>query len=223
MNPKNKISPKYIYSVFKSNRYSIYSDLLCLLNIEAPIEESVHSDSTVNSSQNTVTFDLDITKIWSSMEPETTLHKFSNRNRIIRSLRKNFWTHVLFEEIHNHTNLPCALTFKRSQVSESGIYVIIKGTCSECSCEFYGRILQEPTEGDKIIMECRIENFDPAIEHKKKRPLQGKLRTAVASEIIKRNRLPSQHRKNAAHRLIKSVGDTSPPHLPIKVVFRKAK
>ena len=109
------------------------------------------------------------------------------------------------------------------QVSESEIFISIKGTCIECSCEFYGRILQEPTEGDKIMMECTVVNFGPAIKHKNKRPLQGKLRTAVVNKIIKSNLLPCLQRRNEAHHLIKTVGDDSPPQLPTKEVFRKAR
>ena len=47
MDPENRMSPKYIYTVLKDNRYSIYSNLLSLLNIETPMEEMVFNDSTL--------------------------------------------------------------------------------------------------------------------------------------------------------------------------------
>ena len=108
------------------------------------------------------------------------------------------------------------MNLKNTKISESGSFITVHALCPECPCEFFGRILQEPIEGETIMMECSVQNFDPSVNHKKKRPLQGKLRTAVANKLIERNLLPCQHRRNEAHRLIQTVGDESPLQLSWK-------
>ena len=198
MDEQNRMRPKYIYTMLLENRYSVYSELLSFLNIQEPIQGACFDDSTLNSSGDFHEFRLNVTEIWPSLKPESVIYKFKNRDRILRTLRKNSWTHVLFEEIQNFTNLPCALNFKNTKISESGSFITVHALCS-------------------------VQNFDPSVNHKKKRPLQGKLRTAVANKLIERNLLPCQHRRNEAHRLIQTVGDESPPQLSRKEIFGKAK
>ena len=223
MERANKMLPKYIYTVLLKNRYNVYSNLLSFLNIEAPVDEMSFDQSTLNTSNDTIEFRLDVTEIWLSMKPETILYKFKERDRLIRALRKNSWTHVLFEQIHNFTNLPCAFAFKKSKTSESGVFVTVSGSCSECNSEFDGQILDEPQDGEKVMMECAVRNFNPSVEHIKKRQLKGALRTAVSNKLIEYNLLPYQYRRNEAHRLIQTIGQESPPNLTKKEVLRKVR
>lgn len=131
----NKLEPKYIYTILKLNRYNVYSELLDFFNIEIPSNSSFPTNTSLDStSNNCFRFTIDLTEIWPSMKPEIKAHNFRTGSRVIRSLKSNSWTHVLYEEIHNYTKIPCALNFKSSQVSSSGVFVTVNGQCSECPC-----------------------------------------------------------------------------------------
>lgn len=224
MEKEHKMMPKYIYTILLEDRYSVYSELTEYLKIQAPLKDFSFNDSSIlNTSDNAFEFRLNVTEIWSSMQPDDNLYHFRDRDRTILKLKKNSWTHVLHEEIVNLTNLPCALAFNNANITESKIFLTIAASCSECSCKFSGEILEEPKEGQTIFMECKITDFNSTVTHEKKRNLQGKLRTAVANTLIERNLLPSQHRKNEAHRLIQTVGDESPPNLYKGTILSKAK
>lgn len=223
LDANNKMQPKYIYTLLIMNRYSVYSDLMSFLNIDLPFNESSYINSTVNTTSDNIEFNIDVTEIWSSLKPENKLYKFQSRDRNIKSLKINTWTHVLYEEIRNITNIPCALKFRSSQISDSGIFVSVSGICSECPCKFFGKIPTEPLEGERVSMDCLITDFDQYVNHIKKRPLQGNLRKAVGNHLVERNLLPCQHRRNEAHRLIQIVGDNSPPNLSKNDVLGKAK
>lgn len=152
-----------IYTVHLENRYSVYSELLSFLNIEDPCTKKViFNDSTLNES-NVCEFQVNVTDIWPSMIPETVIHKFKDKDRSVRKLRKHIWTHVVYDEIQKMTNVPCAFSFKKCQISESFasiFFASIFASCSECHSEFIGQILDEPREGNIIMLECTIQNFD---------------------------------------------------------------
>lgn len=109
------------------------------------------------------------------------------------------------------------------KISESCIFVTINSTCPECCCGFDEKIIDKPQEANPVILECSLKIFDPTVNHTKKRPLQEKLREAVAKEIVERNLVSCQYRRNEAHQLIQKVGDVSPPNLFRKDTIRKAR
>lgn len=152
------------------NRYNVYSELLDFFNIEIPSNSSFPTNTSLDStSNNCFRFTIDLTEIWPSMKPEIKAHNFRTGSRVIRSLKSNSWTHVLYEEIHNYTKIPCALNFKSSQVSSSGVFVTVNGQCSECPLRFEGKIFTEPLDNEPFKMECIISDFDCDVRHLKKK------------------------------------------------------
>ena len=137
--------------------------MLSFLNIEGPVEETSFKESILNTSNDIIELRLYVTGLWLSMKPERILYKFIERDRLIRVLRKNSWTHVLFEQIHNFTNSPPAFTFKKSKTSESGVFVSVSGFCSECNSEFRDQILDEPQTGEKVMMKCAVRDYNPSV------------------------------------------------------------
>lgn len=63
--------------------------------------------------------------------------------------------------------MPCAISFRNAKISETGIFATITGKCSECECEFLGRIANKPQPDASIFMECTIQGFNPVVKHVK--------------------------------------------------------
>lgn len=56
--------------------------------------------------------------------------------RTYNVLFRKIWTDVLFEQLWQQIRIPCALSFKRCKMTDSGIFLKIVATCSECNCSF---------------------------------------------------------------------------------------
>lgn len=69
-------------------------------------------------------------------------------------LFKKIWTDVLFEQLWQQIHIPCALAFKRCKITDSGIFLKVTASCSECECSFAGIIANKPIPGKDTIMEC---------------------------------------------------------------------
>lgn len=94
-------------------------------------------------------------------------------------------------------------------MSESGIYLKIFASCSECNCNFSGIVANKPVPNEDAIIECVIENFNASMKHKKKRQLKGNQRIEIANKMIEGNILPCIWRRNEAHKIME-FGDPEP-------------
>lgn len=104
------------------------------------------------------------------MFPEDVLYfdkKQNSRNYCI--LQHKVWTDKMYADIYKAIKIPCALVFKNSKISETGIYLTVKGSCKECNCIFLSHIFNKPPPEADVIMECKINNFDESVRHKRKR------------------------------------------------------
>lgn len=98
------------------------------------------------------------------MLPEKVHYRLKSRKqRLEFKLKQNACTNVIFTAIYNKTFLPCPLAFKSAKISESGYFATVSGKCPECGCSFSGKIVHPPKDGEKILMECSITDFDPDI------------------------------------------------------------
>jgi len=174
------ISPKYIYTILKLNRYNVYKDLLLFRNIE--IEENKSNitkttiDTTIDTLNNsrTIFFSINVTDIWPKMSDERVKYNFKNRGkRNIRVLRRHTWTSILYKRLYDETKLLCALSFKCAKISETGIFLTVTGKCAECKCHFIGQIVNVPQKKDDVKMECTLHDYDTSVKHNKKRQLKG--------------------------------------------------
>jgi len=95
----------------------------------------------------------------------------------------------MYAAIHEATKLPCALVFKNSKISETGIYLTVTGSYKECNCIFLGQVINKPPHEADVTMECKINNFDESIRHKKKRQLKGQRRVEVSKVLAENNEL----------------------------------
>lgn len=222
MDPELRLKPKYIYTILLSDRYSCHTDILALYNIS--YERKTKIDTTLDDTENNVDrFTLDLSAVWDKMELEVVNYQWKNRgSREVGTMKRWSWSHYLFEEIFKHTKIQCPLTFKRSKVSESGYAITVVGSCCECDCEFQGSVINVPVEGDCVLMECTLTNYNPSFDHKKKRQLKGVKRIEVSKELVEGKTLASVWRRKEADKLM-DLGDKEPPHLFRYDVLRKAK
>lgn len=57
------------------------------------------------------------------------------------------WSNVIQEHFFLHTRLPCALAFKKAQVTiTSKFYVTVRGRCVDCGSIFNGVVEDIPSE-----------------------------------------------------------------------------
>lgn len=67
----NRMQPKYIYTIFLVNRFSVYLELLASLNIKIPItRKGSVCDTALNDTPTLCEFQIDVTEIWPSMKPQ---------------------------------------------------------------------------------------------------------------------------------------------------------
>lgn len=222
-----KLSPKYIYTMLQGDRYNVWKRFLNYHGIEQhSISMLDVSESTLHDSCNNEKIELKLIlpfKTWLAMSPEEV--KYADKElseRTYNVLFRRVWTDVLFEQLWQQIRIPCALSFKRCKMSDSGIFLKIVATCSECNCNFSGMVANKPVPLNDVIMECIIENFDASIKHKKKRHLKGNRRIEISNKMLEGNILPCIWRRNEANKIMK-FGDPEPAHLPKNQILSKAK
>lgn len=188
---KTKTGKMYIYTILQGNRYDLWNKFLNYHGIEKySISMLDASNSTLHDSRNDEKIDLLLIlpfKTWLAMGPEEV--EYTDKilsKRTYNVLFRKVWTDVLFEQLWQQLHIPCALSFKRCKMSDSGIFLKIVATCSECNCNFSDMIANKPAPGKDIVMECIIENFDVSIQHKKKRHLKGNRRIKISNKMIRR-------------------------------------
>lgn len=60
------------------------------------------------------------------------------------------WSNIIQEHFFLHTRLPCALTFKKAQVTVTGKYFItIRGRCVDCGSILNGIVEDTPSENSR--------------------------------------------------------------------------
>lgn len=222
------LSPKYIYTILQGNIYEVWNKFLNYHNIEkfSTSISNISEESTLHDSYNDNKIELQLIlpfKTWLAMGPEEV--EYSDKTLSERSynvLLRRIWTDVLFEQLWQQIHIPCALSFKRCKMSDSGIFLKIVAACSECNCSFSGIIANKPIPSKDVVMECVIENFNASIKHKKKRHLKGKRRIEISNKMLEGNILPCIWRRNEANKIMK-FGDSEPAHLPKNQILSKAK
>lgn len=79
------------------------------------------------------------------MKPKNTVYREKRGDRNYDILSPFVWSNIVQEHFFLHTRLPCALSFKKSRVSISGIhFVTVKGRCVDCGSIFNGTIRDIP-------------------------------------------------------------------------------
>lgn len=81
------ISPKYIYTILKLNRYNVYKDLLFTRNIEVQNDSDI-TETTIDTLNNsrTISFVIDITDIWPQISDEKVKYNLKHRKRNVRAI-----------------------------------------------------------------------------------------------------------------------------------------
>lgn len=133
------------------------------------------------------------------MTPEDISYFYKKQgSRNYCTLQRKVWTDIIYATIHKVTKLPCALVFKNSKISASGIYLTVKGSCKECNCIFLGYVVNKPPPKGDVIMECKISNFDQSVRHERKRQLKGQRRVEVSKMLAGNYELPCRWRRAEA-------------------------
>lgn len=122
------LSPKYIYTILQGNRYEVWNKFLNYHNIEkfSTSISNISEESTLHDSYNDNKIELQLIlpfKTWLAMGPEEV--EYSDKTLSERSynvLLRRIWTDVLFEQLWQQIHIPCALSFKRCKMSDSGIF-----------------------------------------------------------------------------------------------------
>lgn len=221
------ISPKNIYTILQKNRYNTWSKVLEFHGIKINSDAFDDSESNVSSeifeSKGQISFQLTLPhKTWVIMCPEAACSEKERPESASNVLLRKVWTDTLYEKLWEQMSIPCPISFKRYKTSESGMFLKMTGRCIECGVNFSGVIVNNPTPGHDVIMECVLDNYDGSFIHSKKRQLKGKRRIDVSTKMVDHNILPCIWRRNEANKLMK-FGDPEPPQLPINSVLRKAK
>jgi len=169
---KNDIKPKYIYIILKENRYGTLDKIRKFHNIDTPdstLLESTTSSPDSFTRDKTLEFNITFSyKDWIIISPEDVLYFEKKQGfRNYCTLKRKIWTDKIYAAIHKATKLPCALVFKNSKISGTGMYLIVKGSCKKCNCIFLGHVVNKPPPKSDVIMECKIRNFDESVRHKK--------------------------------------------------------
>jgi hypothetical protein len=153
------LKPKYIYVLLQSNRHKILDKILEFHGIEKVTSEVLSdNDDSLNISNNDYEFNICLNfKTWVAIKPE--------KNDSV--LQRTVWSHKLYQEVYKETKLPCAFSFKRAKLSETGTYLTVYGKCYECSSSFLGCVYNKPQFEANVIMECTVKNFNSTILHKK--------------------------------------------------------
>lgn len=183
-----RMKPRYIYVILKQNRYRITEKLWefhCISSEETTSEFQL-SNTTINDSAVSDTIECNITfpyKTWLVIRPENMTYAAADRSgkeRNYKTLIRQSWSNVVYDALYKEIKLPCALSFKRCTLSDTGFHVTIAGVCHECNSTFHGCIVNEPLPHTPVVMECTIKHFDESVKHSKKRQLKGERRTKIA-------------------------------------------
>lgn len=156
---KNKLSPKYIYTIILENRKGLYDKILKYHDLDKPIKDVCYYTSTDTSTDNSelsddscmdkeINFDIMIPcKTWHDIDYESVIYKSSHKTqKNYNTLCRRRWTNTIFDLMHKTTKLPCAFLFKRCKMSETGFYVTIYAKCAECKCNLIGKIINKPKD-----------------------------------------------------------------------------
>lgn len=87
---------------------------------------------------------------WDSIKPRK---KKYNEKRGIREydiLTPFTWSNVIQEHFFLHSRLPCALSFKKAQITVTGkFYITVRGRCVDCGSIFDGIVEDIPCENSR--------------------------------------------------------------------------
>lgn len=84
---------------------------------------------------------------WDSIKPRS---KSYHEKRVIRDydiLTPFTWCNVIQEHFFLHSRLPCALSFKKAQITVTGkCYITVRGRCVDCGSIFDGIVEDIPSK-----------------------------------------------------------------------------
>lgn len=133
----NKVSPKNIYTIVKTNRHNIWQILeLGKIDKEIP-DQGPNTNSSQESSDDfhspeskadknpegqcyDITFEISIShQRWQEIWPEKASYNEKSLNTCKREytiLKRGAWTHVVYEEIWKNIKTSCTLRFRRAKM-----------------------------------------------------------------------------------------------------------
>lgn len=233
---KDKISPKYIYTIILENRHGLYEKLLHYHNLDKLIKDVSYTSTDTftdnsglfndSSTDKDINFEIIIPfKTWHNIDYESVIYKSSYKvQRSYNTLRRRRWTNIIFDLIYKTTKLPCAFLFKRCKMSEVGIYITVYAKCPDCKCNLIGKIINKPKDNTDVRMECCVTNYNADITHKhyKKRPLNGEKREEISQSLATGTLSATTWRRQEAPKIM-NLYDPEPPHLYEVSILRKTK
>ena len=233
---QNKISGKYLYVLFKQNRYNICEKLGLITHNEETFEndESSFSDSSTsenNSSEESNEmpivskeegFCLTLTpEEWIEICPKPASYKSSERcKRNYATLTPKVWTTIISKKFYDATHLPCRIIFKRAKVHpNSDIFIRIFGKCSTCKSCFKAVLNHQPNEFKQASFKCTYKGKFLMCQNTGKRPMTGETKKSAISAICEKNMSASAYRNEQAH-MFMQFGEPEPVHLPTSNALR---
>lgn len=116
------------------------------LDIEASSDESISCSEKEN-------FKFDITfsvEEWEVIKPREKIYQEKQGPKTYKIMTPYEWSNIVQDHFFLHTRLPCSITFKKANVTSSGIvYVSLVGRCSDCGSIFKGTVDSIPASSTR--------------------------------------------------------------------------
>lgn len=113
-------------------------------------DSSSEPEEGFNESKFSITFSIEE---WNAIKPQPRVYVERNGLRCYDVLTPYVWSNIVQEHFYLHTKLPCALTFKKAQVTVSGKYFInISGRCSTYNSIFKGIVEDVPAVNARYVI-----------------------------------------------------------------------
>ncbi|XP_031359445.1 uncharacterized protein LOC116182995 [Photinus pyralis] len=175
----HKISPKYVYTIVKCNRYNSHE----VLNIAQQNKEIPSLESTTSEDEE-LCFEKHMVKVnnddWEKIRPTKVFY----RNNKFEVKLKAGWTEIINRKLSSIVSGNCIWRFKKHYISASSRpYLRIYGSCSECGAQLE-MINEEGPLNEELEINVVIRNKNEQLHTNiKKRKLKGDLRATVGKEL----------------------------------------
>lgn len=215
-NEQNIISPQYLYTMVRENRYNILSRVRLKFGLEeiALKKEqniSINSNSTCSSDDGEDQLNILQSSLYKKRSLQAKQFKivipfdvFQNIKPMEKKIRtkkgprinlrlQKGWSDVFFDAFWDQYKLPCSYAISYHKVS--GNYITFRGQCTECNVPIFGDIDDFLLSQDHITINI-LAIDTTGIKHVKKRYLRHPKRFTVGKDII--NSCASQWQRNMA-------------------------
>lgn len=89
---------------------------------------------------------------WRLIKPREKIYQEKRGPRTYNIMTAFEWSNVEQDHFFLHTRLPCSLSFKKANISLSGMkFVSLNGRCSECRSFFQGTIDSVPAIDTRLV------------------------------------------------------------------------